>query len=110
MISDWECKQCCADKHCGKCSCCKNAKLELAKKRSTLVTVLVENIMLNKTTGFPEKQGWIYHSAPTTLGFAKAYAADLRRCNKSYRIVTKDNKEGSVIIDEWLRQGFIPDK
>ena len=66
-------------------------------------------LMLSKETGFPEKQGFIYHSAPTTAGFAKAYAEDLKRCNRSYRIVTNDGKQPFKIIEQWLRSDFIPD-
>lgn len=82
---------------------------ELARKREEKYTVLVENTMLNKETGFVEKSSFVYHSAPTSLGFAKAYAEDLQRCGKSWRIVTKDNKVGSKIIAQWLRKDFIPD-
>jgi len=82
---------------------------ELARKREELVTVLVENVMLNKETGFVEKSVFVYHSAPTSIGFARAYAQDLQRCGKSWRIVTKDNKPGSKVLAQWLRSNFIPD-
>ena len=84
-------------------------KNELAKKREELVTVMVENYQIDKETGAGCKFGFIYHSAPTTLAFARAYAVDLQRCGKSWRIVTKDNKPGSKVVAQWLRSNFIPD-
>jgi len=82
---------------------------ELAKKREELYTVLAECVMLSHETGLPEKQTWILHSAPCRLEMARSIAQSVRMVNKSYRIVTKDWKKGSVVIDEWLRPGFCPD-
>ena len=107
--NDWECKQCCTGNHCGKCYCCVNHVNELAKKRQDLHTVLAENYQLDKETGLPCKFGWVLYSAPCLPAMAKSLAEQLKMVNKSYRIVTKDNKPGRVIIDEWLREGFMPD-
>lgn len=82
---------------------------EQAKKREELHTVLCENYQLDKETGLPCKFGWVLYSAPCLPAMAKSLAAQLKMVNKSYRIVTKDNKKGSIILEEWLREGFIPD-
>jgi len=81
---------------------------ELAKKRQELHTVLCENYQINKFTGEACKFGWILYSAPCLPAMAKSLAEQLKMVNKSYRIVTKDNKKGSVIVEQWFRSGFIP--
>jgi len=72
-------------------------------------TVLVENYMLDKDTGLPVKCGFVFYSAPTSPTMAQSLAAQLRMCGKSYRIVTKDNKPGAEIIEQWWRKDFVPD-
>lgn len=78
----------------------------MKKTRTEKVTVLVENTLLSKETGYPEKMGFILYSAPTDERMAKALAESLKRCCKSYRIMTDDGK--GVLIDQWLRNGFVP--
>jgi hypothetical protein len=82
---------------------------EVIKKRSDLHTVLCENYQIDKDTGLACKCGFILYSAPCTPAMAKSLAEQLKAVNKSFRIVTKDNKKGSIIVDQWLREGFIPD-
>lgn len=81
--------------------------LAIKKAKSNLVTVMAENVMLNHETGYPEKQGFVLYSAPTNLLMAKSLAENLKRCNKSFRIVEEDGK--GKIVDFWYREGFKPD-
>lgn len=107
FLNDWECEFCCKNEHCGKCYCCVNYMNELAKKRGTLYTVLAENVMLNKETGYPCKFGFVLYSSPCIPSMAKALASQIRMCNRSYRIMEKDGK--GKIVEQWWRKGFIPD-
>lgn len=82
---------------------------EEEKKRTELLTVLVENVMLSKDTGYPEKQGFVLYTAPCSSAMAQALANQLKMVGKSYRIVTLDGKPGYRVVEQWLRPGFVPD-
>ena len=71
-----------------------------------LLTVLCENYHLDKETGVAINPHFVLYSAPTDLPMAKSLAENLKRCKKSYRIVTRDGL--GEVVDFWYRAGFNP--
>lgn len=78
------------------------------KQKEDRYTVMVENHFLDKVTGEAINHHFILYSSPTNRLMASAIAENLKRCGKSYRIVTKDNGPGSEIVEFWYREGFRP--
>jgi len=73
-----------------------------------LWTVAVENYDRDKETGYAINQRFCLYTAPTDPAMARSLASQLRMVGKSYRIATNDFRPGGVIVEQWLRDGFVP--